>query len=53
MVSWSKNGSFNFNNSFSHWVDGDGLVGNIYMFDANSVDFALGHSNKVRYPINL
>ena len=32
MVSWSKNGSFNFNNSFSHWVDGDGQVGNIYVW---------------------
>ena len=54
MVSWSKNGSFNFKNSFSHCeVDGDGQVGNIDVFDANSVEYALGHSHQVRFPINL
>ena len=54
MVSWSKNGSFNFKNSFSHCgVDGDGQVGNIDVFDANSVEFNLAHSNQVRYAINL
>ena len=54
IVSWSINGSFNIKNSFSHCgVDGDGQVGNIDVFHANSVEFALSHSNQVRYAINL